>query len=260
MAGVFGNLFSTKDEFELRIDAANDKIKELNADKDSFYYRLGKRFAEEGDLSAFPDMKEQYDAIIDAVKAQEAEIVLAREEKVQREKAEAAALAARTCKKPGCGHVNNPDSSFCQLCGSRLGVDYVAPAAETGKPCPTCGQVNSASAVFCQFCGTKYGEPMTETVPVPELVDTENAAQTPAEEKACESVANNVAEPVAEPVIEPIAEPVAEPAVEIALEAKAEAPAEEVSKPQKTFCLNCGNELGETHSFCMNCGTRRGTF
>ena len=248
MAGVFGNLFSTKDEFELRIDAANEKIKKLNADKDSFYYRLGKRFAEEGDLSAFPDMKEQYDAINDAVKAQEAEIILAREEKAQREKAEAAALAARTCKKLGCGHVNNPDSSFCQLCGSRLGADYVAPVPETGKACPTCGQGNSANAMFCQFCGAKYGEPKTEAAPALEFVATDNAVQTSDEEKVCEPVANNVTEPVAES------------AGEAPLETKAETPVEEAPKPQKTFCLNCGNELGETHSFCMNCGTKRGTF
>lgn len=48
---------------------------------------------------------------------------------------------------PFCGHLNSPNSRFCNQCGKAL-----------TRICPKCGKKNDLSSTYCNACGTKLDD------------------------------------------------------------------------------------------------------
>lgn len=96
---------------------------------------------------------------------------------------------------PSCNSMNDPDASFCLICGTPLKQtenfreDYQEQqTAPAGEYCPSCGTFNEAGSLFCEGCGAR-------------LVAESNSE--PYEERAFEPVNETSFELVLEP--EPMA-------------------------------------------------------
>ncbi len=112
-----------------------------------------------------------------------------------------------------------------------------AEASEDGVRCPNCGKTNKLSVNFCTGCGTSLKE-AKEQYEAERVV--REAMRAEKERAAREAAARAEAERRA--------------AEEAELAAKAKAA--EASKPEKSFCENCGAKLTEGAAFCENCGAK----
>lgn len=69
---------------------------------------------------------------------------------------------------PECGFENNPDASFCEMCGTPM--PKVSPAKEVAEAapvlrCPKCGAVVEPGDRFCVMCGANLAQPSGATAP-----------------------------------------------------------------------------------------------
>lgn len=148
MSDFFGSLMKgfggliPQDDPETKIYLAQNTIKELKAEEEAIYAKLGRKL-----LPMLKDQPEYADTLeelrVNEKKCQEAEAQLGQ----LKSAAEKAKQEKQALYCPDCGEENPSGTKFCQGCGKKLG--------QTAVHCPQCGSENKAGTKFCGDCGTK---------------------------------------------------------------------------------------------------------
>ena len=174
MSDLFGNLgnlgnlgglvkglsgFMPQDDPNTQLFKLQSEVSDLKKQETELYTEIGRKAAAQYGLESFGENAEKMKLIQINLAAAENKLKEAQGIKAEREQAEKAAAAERTCSQ--CGRVNPEGTRFCQECGGKLGVQNLCPAcgAQNGpnvKFCNQCGtSLKSSSAANCSACGTE---------------------------------------------------------------------------------------------------------
>ena len=152
MADLFGGLgglmkglsnFMPQDDPKTKLLKMQTEVSDLKKQQTDLYTEIGKRAVEQYGLASFGELAQRMQLIESNLAAAEAKLREAQGAEQERERAEKAAKAGRTC--PACGHENPEGTRFCQECGGKLG----------GMKCPACGADNGPGVKFCNACGNR---------------------------------------------------------------------------------------------------------
>ena len=136
--------FMPQDDPKTQLFKLQSEVSDLKKQETELFTEIGKKAIEQYGLEAFGDTANRMNLIRANLAAAEQKLAEAQGIAKEKEAAEKAALAGRTCSQCGC---ENPEGTkFCQDCGSKLGA---------ANHCPACGAENPANVKFCQQCGGK---------------------------------------------------------------------------------------------------------
>ncbi len=158
--GGFGGLMKglsslmPQDDPNTQIFQMQTEVSDLKKKEADIYIEIGKMAAEQYGLDVFGEAANRLKLTQANLAAAEEKLQTAQNVQKQKEEAEKAALAARTCSQ--CGHENPEGTKFCQECGSKIGI--------AGNLCPSCGAENQPGIKFCQECGFKLQTESAKTV------------------------------------------------------------------------------------------------
>ena len=137
-------------QFDEKLAAIREEAEALGTLRTEIILEIGeKALAELADRPELTELKAKIDEVDEkreALKQQEEELAM---EKEQFEREERERIALRTCIK--CKAVNPEDARFCETCGQELGIlprEY----------CRSCCSMNPPGLKFCGECGSKLEE------------------------------------------------------------------------------------------------------
>ena len=136
--------FMPQDDPQTQLFRLQSEVSDLKKQETDLYTEIGKKAVGQYGLESFGDVSDRMKLIQANLAAAEQKLAEAQGAAKEKEAAEKAALAGRTC--PQCGHQNPEGTKFCQECGAKVGMQ---------NNCPACGQENPAGVKFCQECGNK---------------------------------------------------------------------------------------------------------
>ena len=155
MADLFGGLsnlgglmkgltnFMPQDDPNTQVLKSQTEVSDLKKQEESLYIEIGKIAEKQYGLDSFGELADRMRLVRSNLASAENKLKEAQGIAEEKNRAEKAAKAGRTCSS--CGYENPEGVKFCQECGSKLG----------GAVCPSCGTANAAGIRFCQECGAR---------------------------------------------------------------------------------------------------------
>ena len=135
--------FMPQDDPKTQLLKLQSEVSDLKKQETDLYTEIGKKAVAQYGLESFGDMADRMKLIRSNIAAAEVMLKEAQGIAEEKERAEKAEKAGRTCS--ACGYVNPEGTKFCQECGGKLG----------DAKCPSCCADNSPGVKFCNECGTR---------------------------------------------------------------------------------------------------------